>query len=61
VFEGFGSPLRRSPTPEDCIPISKRKRKYTAWDVKPPGFENYTAEQAKMTGESHRDGVERSY
>ncbi|KAM0745828.1 hypothetical protein T439DRAFT_350972 [Meredithblackwellia eburnea MCA 4105] len=50
VFEGFGSPGRRSPTPEDTIPISKRKRKFTAWDVKAPGFETYTTEQAKMTG-----------
>lgn len=50
MFEGFMSPGRRSPSPEVTIPISKRKRKFTAWDVKPPGFENYTAEQAKMTG-----------
>ncbi|KAK4051593.1 hypothetical protein OIV83_002733 [Microbotryomycetes sp. JL201] len=51
VFEGFANEReRRSATPEDTIPISKRKRQFTAWDVKPPGFEQYTAEQAKMTG-----------
>ncbi|KAM0789749.1 hypothetical protein ACM66B_006604 [Microbotryomycetes sp. NB124-2] len=51
VFEGFANEReRRSPTPEDVIPISKRKRPVTAWDVKPAGFEQYTAEQAKMTG-----------
>ncbi|POW21423.1 hypothetical protein PSHT_02425 [Puccinia striiformis] len=37
----FGSPnIRRSPTPEGTIPISKRPRKYTAWDVKPAGYAN---------------------
>lgn len=32
------------------MPISKRRRAVTAWDVKAPGFEQYTAEQAKLTG-----------
>lgn len=54
TFEGFGvydeREARRSPTPEDTIPISKRKRPFTAWDVKPAGFETYTTIQAKMTG-----------
>ncbi|SCV74598.1 BQ2448_7627 [Microbotryum intermedium] len=50
VFEGFASPGRRSPTPENVQPISKRGRGLSGWDVKPQGFENYTAEQAKMTG-----------
>lgn len=40
----------RSPTPEGTIPISKRKRPRTAWDIKAPGFETFTALQAKMTG-----------
>ncbi|SGY85161.1 BQ5605_C009g05742 [Microbotryum silenes-dioicae] len=50
VFEGFASPGRRSPTPEHVQPISKRVRGKSGWDIKPQGFENYTAEQAKMTG-----------
>ena len=40
----------RSPTPEGTIPISKRKRPRTAWDIKAPGFETFTSLQAKMTG-----------
>lgn len=40
----------RSPTPEGTMPISKRKRPRTAWDIKAPGFETFTAMQAKMTG-----------
>lgn len=46
----FGSPRRRSPTPDGTIPISKRKRPRTGWDVKPAGMENVTALQAKLTG-----------
>lgn len=49
----FGSPnIRRSPTPEGTIPISKRSRKYTAWDVKAPGYESMNAMEAKFSGES---------
>lgn len=49
----FGSPnIRRSPTPEGTIPISKRPRKYTAWDVKAPGYENMSAMEAKISGQS---------
>ncbi|KAK4056413.1 hypothetical protein OIO90_002556 [Microbotryomycetes sp. JL221] len=67
VFEGFvnerdygrGYGRERSVTPEDVIPISKRKRPTTGWDVKPPGFENYTAEQAKMTGMFNLPGQNR--
>lgn len=48
----FGSPnIRRSPTPEGTIPISKRSRKYTAWDVKAPGYESMNAMEAKFSGE----------
>ncbi|GAA5958891.1 hypothetical protein JCM21900_002270 [Sporobolomyces salmonicolor] len=61
TFEGFGSPGRRSPTPEDVIPISKRKRQFTAWDVKPSGFETYTTDQAKMTGMFNLPGHTRPY
>ncbi|TKA54479.1 hypothetical protein B0A53_03172 [Rhodotorula sp. CCFEE 5036] len=65
TFEGFGvydeRESRRSPTPEDTIPISKRKRPFTAWDVKPPGFETYTTIQAKMTGMFNLPGQTKPY
>ena len=32
------------------VPIDVRKRRLTMWDVKPAGYENVTAEQAKMSG-----------
>lgn len=38
----------------DTIPILERKRRLTQWDIKPPGYENVTAEQAKLSGESLR-------
>ena len=31
-------------------PITERKRRLTQWDIKPPGYENVTAEQAKLSG-----------
>ena len=42
----------REPTPDltDIIPILERKRRLTQWDIKPPGYENVTAEQAKLSG-----------
>ncbi|GAA5981515.1 hypothetical protein JCM11641_004082, partial [Rhodosporidiobolus odoratus] len=66
TFEGFADEddrrrRGRSPTPEDTIPISKRKRPFTAWDVKPAGFEAYTSEQAKMTGMFNLPGHTRPY
>ncbi|GAA5926495.1 uncharacterized protein JCM15063_000291 [Sporobolomyces koalae] len=64
TFEGFadaGDRHRRSPTPEDTIPISKRKRPFTAWDVKPAGFEQFTPEQAKLTGMFNLPGHTRPY
>ncbi|KAI9784159.1 MAG: hypothetical protein M1839_002664 [Geoglossum umbratile] len=43
---------KREPTPDltDVIPILDRKRRLTQWDIKPPGYENVTAEQAKLSG-----------
>ncbi|KAI9803995.1 MAG: hypothetical protein M1833_000276 [Piccolia ochrophora] len=40
------------PTPDltDTVPILDRKRRLTQWDIKPPGYENVTAEQAKLSG-----------
>lgn len=64
TFEGFadqGDRNHRSPTPEDTIPISKRSRPFTAWDVKPTGFETFTPEQAKLTGMFNLPGHNRPY
>lgn len=46
---------KREPTPDltDIIPINERKRRMTMWDIKPQGYENVTAEQAKLSGRSH--------
>merc|ERR1712000_379846 len=45
-------PKKREPTPDltDVVPITERKRRMTQWAIKPPGYENVTAEQAKMSG-----------
>ncbi|KAI0196865.1 hypothetical protein F4808DRAFT_439478 [Astrocystis sublimbata] len=45
-------PKKREPTPDltDIIPVSERKRRMTQWDIKPPGYDNVTAEQAKLSG-----------
>ncbi|EZF25068.1 hypothetical protein H112_02521 [Trichophyton rubrum D6] len=45
-------PKKREPTPDltDVVPILERKRRLTQWDIKPPGYENVTAEQAKVSG-----------
>lgn len=45
-------PKKREPTPDltDVTSILDRKRRLTQWDIKPPGYENVTAEQAKMSG-----------
>ncbi|KAF3769349.1 hypothetical protein M406DRAFT_345075 [Cryphonectria parasitica EP155] len=45
-------PKKREPTPDltDIISVLERKRRLTQWDIKPPGYENVTAEQAKLSG-----------
>ncbi|KAL1651326.1 hypothetical protein SLS58_000665 [Diplodia intermedia] len=45
-------PKKREPTPDltDITPITERQRRMTQWDIKPPGYENVTAEQAKLSG-----------
>ncbi|KAK5205642.1 hypothetical protein LTR47_007628 [Exophiala xenobiotica] len=45
-------PKKREPTPDltEIVPVTERKRRMTQWDIKPPGYENVTAEQAKMSG-----------
>ncbi|KAM6496933.1 hypothetical protein JOM56_007406 [Amanita muscaria] len=55
-----GSPERRSPTPEGCIPLSQRKRKASGWDVHAPGYEQYSALQAKQTGLFNLPGANRT-
>ncbi|KAL2830392.1 hypothetical protein BJY01DRAFT_227315 [Aspergillus pseudoustus] len=47
------SPSRkREATPDltDVQSVLTRKRRLTQWDIKPPGYENVTAEQAKLSG-----------
>ncbi|KAL4905202.1 hypothetical protein BDW74DRAFT_20321 [Aspergillus multicolor] len=47
------SPSRkREPTPDltDVQSVLTRQRRLTQWDIKPPGYENVTAEQAKLSG-----------
>ncbi|CAM1506640.1 Fc.00g062810.m01.CDS01 [Cosmosporella sp. VM-42] len=45
-------PKKREPTPDltNIIPVLERKRRLTQWDIKPPSYENVTAEQAKLSG-----------
>ncbi|KAM5376969.1 hypothetical protein ACJZ2D_005171 [Fusarium nematophilum] len=45
-------PKKREPTPDltNIVPILERKRRLTQWDIKPPGYDNVTAEQAKLSG-----------
>lgn len=45
-------PKKREPTPDltDITPVLGRKRRLVQWDIKPPGYENVTAEQAKLSG-----------
>ncbi|EIW58653.1 uncharacterized protein TRAVEDRAFT_37512 [Trametes versicolor FP-101664 SS1] len=51
---------RRSPTPSDATPLSQRKRKASGWDVHAPGYEQYTAMQAKQTGLFNLPGANRT-
>lgn len=45
-------PKKKEATPDltDVVSILQRKRRLTQWDIKPPGYENVTAEQAKLSG-----------
>lgn len=49
---GTPPPKKKEPTPDltDVVPILERRRRLTQWDIKPPGYENVTAEQAKLSG-----------
>ncbi|CAE6507555.1 Splicing factor U2AF 65 kDa subunit [Rhizoctonia solani] len=55
-----GTPERRSPTPEGAVPLSKRIRRASGWDVCAPGYEGYTAMQAKHTGMFNLPGANRT-
>ncbi|EED17009.1 splicing factor u2af large subunit [Talaromyces stipitatus ATCC 10500] len=45
-------PKKREPTPDltNVVSVLERKRRLTQWDIKPPGYDNVTAEQAKLSG-----------
>ncbi|KAG6890092.1 hypothetical protein C0995_012041 [Termitomyces sp. Mi166 len=58
--DGYGTPERRSPTPEGAVPLSQRKRKATGWDVHAPGYDQYSALQAKQTGLFNLPGANRT-
>ncbi|KAI0675518.1 hypothetical protein C8Q78DRAFT_1074535 [Trametes maxima] len=58
--DGLGTPERRSPTPPEAVPLSQRKRKASGWDVHAPGYEQYTAMQAKQTGLFNLPGANRT-
>ncbi|KAK7061074.1 hypothetical protein VNI00_000809 [Paramarasmius palmivorus] len=57
---GMGTPERRSPTPEGAVPLSQRRRKASGWDVHAPGYEQYSAMQAKQTGLFNLPGANRT-
>ncbi|KAI0059000.1 hypothetical protein BV25DRAFT_1809901 [Artomyces pyxidatus] len=57
---GGGTPERRSPTPPGAAPLSQRKRKASGWDVHAPGYEQYSAMQAKQTGLFNLPGANRT-
>ncbi|KIM21985.1 hypothetical protein M408DRAFT_333111 [Serendipita vermifera MAFF 305830] len=59
--ERGGSPERRSPTPPGAVPLSQRRRKASGWDVTAPGYEQYSAMQAKQTGLFNLPGANRSH
>ncbi|TFK71659.1 hypothetical protein BDN72DRAFT_427527 [Pluteus cervinus] len=58
--DGLGTPERRSPTPEGIVTLSQRKRKASGWDVHAPGYEQYSALQAKQTGLFNLPGANRT-
>ncbi|KII87209.1 hypothetical protein PLICRDRAFT_663829, partial [Plicaturopsis crispa FD-325 SS-3] len=58
--DGLGTPERRSPTPEGAVPLSQRRRKASGWDVHAPGYEQYSALQAKQTGLFNLPGANRT-
>ncbi|EEB08823.2 U2AF large subunit [Schizosaccharomyces japonicus yFS275] len=45
---------------KNVVPLNQWKRKRSMWDMKPPGYENVTADQAKMSGLFPLPGAPRS-
>ncbi|KAF2403824.1 hypothetical protein EJ06DRAFT_546942 [Trichodelitschia bisporula] len=45
-------PKKKEPTPDltDVVSVLTKPRRMPQWDLKPPGYENVTAEQAKLSG-----------
>jgi splicing factor U2AF subunit len=45
-------PKKREPTPDltNVVSILQRQRRLTQWDIRPTGYDNITAEQAKLSG-----------
>ena len=46
----FNKPREATPDLASFTNIQKRQRRMTQWDIKPAGYENITAEQAKLSG-----------
>jgi len=54
-----GSPDRRSPTLVGIVALLQRKLMASGWDVHAPGFEQYSAVQARQTGLFNLPGLAR--
>ena len=46
-------PEGRLTTPEGRVTLSQHRRKASRWDIHAPGYEQYSAMQAKQTGRHH--------
>jgi splicing factor U2AF subunit len=46
----FNKPREATPDLTTFTNVLKRERRMTQWDIKPAGYENITAEQAKLSG-----------
>ncbi|KAL6703747.1 hypothetical protein ACN47E_009128 [Coniothyrium glycines] len=46
----FTKPREATPDLSSFVNIQQRQRRMTQWDIKPAGYENITAEQAKLSG-----------
>ncbi|KAF2847665.1 hypothetical protein T440DRAFT_470944 [Plenodomus tracheiphilus IPT5] len=46
----FNKPREATPDLTSFVSILQRPRRMTQWDIKPAGYENITAEQAKLSG-----------
>ncbi|KAJ4372074.1 hypothetical protein N0V83_003847 [Neocucurbitaria cava] len=46
----FTKPREATPDLSSFVSVLQRQRRMTQWDIKPAGYENITAEQAKLSG-----------